>query len=470
MGIFTTLQTILGRNTWPPPSQADAWAEVELFEALRNANDERIRMEASVAWQADYLLSPLPRIISRSSANLLFGEPPSFTAAHEGDQENLDRIAGPDGNDLRAELHRAAVLASSEGEVWGRIVVQPELLDVPIIEFVSRGRVIPHFAGRFLRGATFVTTWKTTAVERYRMLETYEAGAVTTRLYRGTTTVLGSELGLDRFPETQGRQPIVYTGVEEPLVAFIPNSVDGDPSRGYSDYRGLVDRFLALNESVTIGQANQRLAGQKRAVINGRLLDRDGNFDAGRDVVRMDPLDSGDGAAAVMQPIDWQAGHAETIAWVDHLMDTTLSFAGISPVSLGRTVEGATVSGTALKLRMNHSLMEAAGKGHYFDRGAARLLRQATIIDGRSITEGGFGRSYTSRDEAPTVTRGDGLPRDDMEAAQQLALIVGTESMSLEERVAFLRPDWTEQQRTDEVDRLRSEYPIPQAVDPPAGL
>ena len=470
MGVFTTLQAVLGRNTWPPPSQHETWEQVELFAALRNADDTRLRMEAGYGWQDEYLVSPLPRIISRASANLLFGEPPEIEAVDEADQENLDRIVGPDGNDLRAELHRAAVLASSEGEVWGRIVVQPDLLDVPIVEFVSRSRVIPHFAGRFLRGATFVTTWQTGPLERYRMLETYEPGAVTTRLYRGSTTVLGSEIALNKFSETEGRQPVVYTGIEEPLVAFIPNSIDADQTRGYADYQGLVDRFLALNESVTIGQANQRLAGQKRAVVNGKLLDQHGNLHGPNDIIRMDPLDSGDGTAAVMQPIDWQAGHTETIAWIDHLIDTTLSFAGISPVSLGRTVEGATVSGTALKLRMNHSLMEAAGKGHYFDRGIARLLRQATIIDGRPVSEGGFGRSYQARDASPTVVRGDGLPRDDMEAAKQLALIVGTESMSLEERVAFLHPDWTEQQRTDEVDRLRSEYPIPPAVEPPAGL
>lgn len=469
MGVFTTLQTVLGRNTWPPASQRDTWDEVELFAALRNANDERIRQEASVAWQDDYILSPLPRLLSRASANMLYGEPASFTAENDADQDNLDRIAGTDGNDLRAELHRAALIASSEGEVWGRIVVQPDLLDVPIIEFVSRTRVIPHFAGRFVRGATFVTVWATGALERYRMLETYEPGAVVTRLYRGSTSVLGGEVKLDSFSETAGRQPVVLTGIDQPLVAFIPNSVDDDPARGYSDYRGLVDRFLALNESATIGQANQRLAGRKRAFVNGELLDKDGNFPAGDDVFRADPGGSvaGQPGHLGLQAVDWQAGHQETIAWVDHLIDTTLTFAGVSPVSLGRSIEGGSISGTAMKLRMNHSLMESAGKGHYFDRGVARLLRQATILDGRPTTEGGFGRKYTVADAPPVVERGDGLPRDDMEAAQQLALMVGAESISIEERVAFVHPDWSAQQQADEVARLKAELALP-ASDVPS--
>lgn len=462
MGLFMTLQTVLGRNTWPPVSQHETWEEVELYAALRNADDERIRQEASVHWREDYMLSPLPRLLSRASANMLFGEPAAFTADQDGDQDNLDRITGTDGNDLRAELHRAALIASSEGEVWGRIVVQPDLLDVPILEFVSRARVIPHFAGRFVRGATFVTTWCTGPLERFRMMETYEAGAVTTRLYRGSNTVLGGEVKLDSFSETKGRQPVVYTGIDQPLVAFIPNSVDEDPTRGFSDYRGLVERFLALNEAATIGQSNQRLAGRKRALIAGGLLDRNGNFPAGDDIISLSALDSGDDAKSVFQAIDWQAGHAETIQWVDHLIDTTLTFAGVSPVSLGRSIEGGTISGTAMKLRMNHSLMESAGKGHYFDRGIARLLRQATILDGRPTTEGGFGRKYVAADVAPTVERGDGLPRDDMEAAQQIALLVNAEAISLEERVAFVHPDWSAQQQADEVARLQDElHPHP---------
>lgn len=458
MGVFTTLQTVLGRNTWPPPSQHEVWEEVELFAALRNADETRIRQQASVAWQEPYMLSPLPRLLSRASANMLYGEPPSFTAEQESDQANLDRITGSDGNDLRAELHRAALLGSSEGEVWGRIVVQPDLLDVPILEFVSRSRVIPHFAGRFVRGATFVTTWATGSLERYRMLETYEPGAVVTRLYRGSTSVLGGEVSLDSFSETKGRLPVVFTGIEQPLVAFIPNSVDDDPTRGFADYRGLVDRFLALNESATIGQSNQRLAGHKRALVAGGLLDRNGNFPAGDDIISLSALDGGDDAKSVFQAIDWQAGHAETIQWVDHLIDTTLTFAGVSPVSLGRTVEGGSISGTAMKLRMNHSLMESAGKGHYFDRGVRRLLTQATILDGRPIGEGGFGRKYVAADAPPVVERGDGLPRDDMEAAQQIALLVNAEAISVEERVAFVHPEWSSQQQADEVARLKAEH------------
>lgn len=456
MGLFTALNEALGTTSWPPRQEASVWEEVELFAAFRSSNEERLRQEASVSWNARYMLSPVPRMISRASANLLYGEPPEIAAGAETDQENIERVV--EENDLQAELHRGAMIASSEGEVWGRVVVAPDLVDVPIIEFVSRGRVIPHFRGRFLVGATFVTEWQTGSIERYRLLETYERGAVRSELYRGGPTTIGQQVDLDSFPPTAGREEVVFTGIEWPLATFIPNSIDASTSRGYADYAGLRDRFLGLNEAVTIGQANLRLAGRKRALVDAGYLNSRSQLPEGDDVFIRSSRQGGDDVkTSPLQVIDYDFQAAETVAWIDHLLDSTLTFAGVAPQAVGRSVEGGSISGTAMKLRMGHSLLEAAGKGRHFDRGLLRLLRAATIIDGRPTSEGGFGRSYAERDGIPTVTRQSGLPRDDVEAATQLTNLVAAEAISVEERVAFLHPDWTEDQRTDEVERLRAE-------------
>lgn len=460
MGIFTTLNSMLGRGTWPPPSLAGTWEEIELFQALRTSDAGRLRQERWVKWNEDYLITPVPRMISRASAHLLFGAPPLIHTEQDADQDRLEFII--EENDLPSELHRAAVIASSEGEVWGRIVVAPDLLDVPIIEFVSRDRVIPHFAGRFVVGATFITTWVTGTTERYRLFETYEPGAVSSVLYRGTTTTLGQAAPLDSFPATENRQELVLTGVDWPLVAFIPNSIDALPDRGYSDYGGMVDRFLAINDATTIGQANMRLAGRKRALIDGSYVNGNRSPD-GDDVFIRQSRHVGDDANSPppLQIIDYSFEAEQNIRWVDHLIDTSLTFAGVSPQAVGRQVDGSAPSGTAMKLRMTHSLLEAAGKGRYMDRGIRRLLRAAMIIDGRPVTENGFGRSYVQRDAQPSVERTNGLPRDDMEAAQQLAHLVAAEAISVEQRVRFLHPDWTEQRIADELERLRQENVLP---------
>lgn len=454
-----TLAQAIQKNDWPPADQHRVWAEIELFEALRTSNEARLRAEAGQYWWSPtgyvpYIVSPVPRLISRASANMLFAAAPDIRS--DSAQDGLDYLTKQ--NDLTSELHRAALLSSSEGEVWGRICVQPQLLDVPIIEFVSRKHVIPQFRGRFVTGATFITEWQISQKERLRLLETYEPGVIRSVLYRGDRTHLGASIPLDSFSETKGTRPEVMTGFDYPLCCFIPNTIDGDTTRGYSDYTGLKDRFLGLNRSETIGDANHRLAGRKRAMVDAGYL-RDGKLPDGEDIFVMTSRHAGDDAKAhaPLEVIDYRFEAAETVKWIDHMIDTTLQFAGIAPQLLGRGVDNSVISGTALKLKMAHSLMEIAGKGHYFDLTVPKLLQSAMVIDARPTTQDGFGRGYQVPQQLPAFTRVNGIPRDDTEAAQQLSLWVASEAISVEERVTFLHPQWTPQQQAQEVQRIKDE-------------
>ena len=451
-------EQVWGRNTWPPPGMGRRWEEIELFAALRDSDDDRLRQEASVSWQAPYVLNPLARMVSRASANLLFGEPATFTPGDQQDSDLLGDLVMA--NDLDSELMRAALISSSEGEVWGRIVVAPALLDYPIIEWCSGSHVIPHFRGRFVTGATFVTSWQTGNTEVHRLLEHYEPGVIRSQLYRGTRGRIGTEVNLERFGPTEQTPAEVFTGIEAPLVAFIPNSLGVDPTRGVSDYRGLEQRFLALNEAVTVGQQNLKLAGRKRALVDAEYLDVNGQLPDGDDVyVRQDRDSTLGEAGKPLQMIDYSYDSAAVTAWIEHLIDTTLTFAGVAPQSVGRSVDGGAVSGTAMKLKMSHSLMEAAGKGRAFDRGLRRLLKFAAVLDSRPTTEGGFGRRWTAPDSEPTVNRSDGLLRDDKEAAEVLTTLINAEVVSQEEAVRWWNPEWTEDQVRDELARIAGDTP-----------
>lgn len=453
--MYSGLNTMLGRNTWPPAATRDRWEEVEFFAALRDSDETRLRQHASVRWQAPYITDPLPRLISRASANLLFGEPAVFTPGNETDAEALSALTTA--NELDSELVRAAIVASSEGEVWGRIVVAPALLDYPVIEWVSSSRVIPYFEGRFAVGATFVTTWHTSATETYRLLEGYEAGRITNVLYRGTRSSIGTTVNLEGFPPTADRVPEQFTGISKPLIAYVPNSLGANPTHGISDYRGLEERFLALNQATTIGQQNLKLAGRKRALVDAEYLDTSGRLPDGDDVYVRQNKDSimGD-AARPVQMIDYTYDSAPVTAWVNHIIDTTLTYAGVAPQSVGRSVDGGAVSGTALKLKMSHSLVEAAGKGRHFDKALGQLLSMAAEIDARPTTQGGFGRRWAEPASEPTVSRGDGLLRDEVEAADTLVKLVGAEAISAEEAVRYWQPQWSPDQVAEEVARIEA--------------
>lgn len=446
-----------GAGTYPPEDLRVVWEEIERFAAFRQSDETVLRQLAYTPWYMRYLISPVPRMVSRSKAHLLFSEPPEVKPANESDEANIERIVNE--NQLDTELHRSAMISSSEGEVWGRIIVRPDLLDVPIIEYVSRRNVIPHFAGRFLLGATFVDEWQLGTNDVLRLFTTYEAGLISAQAYRGTLNAIGVPVSLDAFEETKGTHEYVLTGIAEPLVAFIPNSIDEDPTRGFSDYAGLEDRFLSLNRATTIGDSNTELAGKKRALIDGKYVGPHGELSDDDVFVSNEDTRSID-QAGPMKVLEYSYDAGQITTWLDHLIDSTLIFGGAAPDLVGRTTGGA-LSGTALRLKMIHSTLEASGSGRFADRGLKRLLRFAAIIDGRPTTEIGFGRSYAARDEEIAVQRRPLLPRDDVEAASILGMLAGAEAISREEKVRFLHPDWDEKRVQEEATAIENEEPEP---------
>jgi hypothetical protein len=459
--------------TWPPRDQRDTWEEVEMLAALRDSRHEMIAALAASAGMsgthASYLTLPLPRLIARAKANLLYGHQPEVTAESDADQANLDRIVEENG--LGRELRRAASIASSEGEVWGKVTIAPDVLDCPIIEFVSRGRVIPRFVGRFAVGATFVSEYREgeTGDRVYRQLETHTAGQVETRLFLGTSSRLGDQVGLDARSETaalamtDGRTSVVQTGIPYPLCVFIPNALDADPCRGVTDYLGVVLSFLALNEDATIGQANARLVGRKRLFVEGKYLDAAGRLPADNDVFRSDNVISEGGKdGGPINVAQYTFESAALVEWMNFLVDLTMIMAGVAPQSVGRDVQGGGAhSGTALRLKMSHSLMEAAGTGELFDDGVRRLLRMAQLLDARW-----FLRRYATPDTLPAVERGDGLPVDVVEDSQVITALRGAEAMSRETAIGVAHPEWSDDQVQAELDRIDSEVAAAAPVPP----
>ena len=454
MPVLASIREMFTAATWPPDDLREVWTEIERFAAFRTSDTGVLRMEESIRWQDDYMVSPVPRMVSRAKANLLYGEPAEYKAAVESDQDRLDYVIQE--NDLDTEAHRGAMISSSEGEVWGRILLQPALLDCPIIDLVSRRRVIPIFSGRFVVGATFVCEWPIDATTVMRLFEHYEAGAIRSELYEGTRINLGQERPLDSFEQTKGTPPVVLTGIEEPLCAFIPNSIDDDVERGFSDYRGLEERFLGINRASTIGDSNTRLAGKKRALLDAEYTGPGGTV-RDNDLYIRSAQNTDLGDTKPLQMLEYSYDATQITTWLDHLIDSTLSFGGAAPQLVGRNLDGAALSGTALRLKMIHSLMESSGAGRYQDRGYRRLLRFAQILDSRRTTDLGFGRPWAKPDDQPTVIREDGLPRDDLEAATYLSTLVTAESISLDERVAYLHPDWEQDDIDAEVAKIEAE-------------
>lgn len=457
----------LGVSDWPPPQIRQRWADAEAYAALR-ANDEPIiRAYASQLGQGGhigtpYVIVPLPRLLSKASANLLFGEDPDIDAADSADSDAMSDLIRE--NKLPSEAKRAALLSSSEGEVWAKISVAPALLDWPIIDFVSTRRVIPEWRGRFLVAATFVTEWRISDVTILRMLERHEAGRVTIEAWEGTQTSKGHKVSLDAHEETQGWPEEALTGFDHPLVAYIPNIVEDSPVVGVSDYDAVWSYFFALNETATVGQSNVRSVGKKRLAVNRAVLNDQGSLSNDELIV----VEGDPGVEpALIKEIQYAFEAGELVSWVDSLIDQALMMAGVAPSTVGRSVDGGAVSGTALRLKMAHSLMEAGTKARHYIDALAPLIRDAAIIDSKPGSFGGFNRGWTDPESLPSITLGDGLPLDSVEEANEVATLVGAKTMSIETAVRRLHPDWDDDEVEAEVARIEEDDGLGQPEPPP---
>lgn len=450
------LQTALGRNTWPPDDATKAvWDDIDVLAGLRLSDEFTLRSMASVYGmsmaETAYVEMPVPRLVSRLKSNLLFGEKPDIKPEQKSDETRMDDLV--EENDLAAEMRRGALICSSEGEVYGRLIVDPQTLEWPIIEFVSRRWTLPRFAGRFLVGATFVREIPEGSSIVWRILEDYGPGTIETQLWRGTNSKLGERRALSARPETAdlpADQP-VPTGLTEPACVFIPNTLDEDPSRGISDYLGVIRAFFAINETLSVGQANVRSVGLKRLFVDGRYRNSSGNLPAGRDIFWMDSaLQDALGQGGGIKEAEYSFEAQALRDWHDHVVDLALTFAGVAPSSVGRQLTtGAAMSGTALRLRMTHTLMEAAGTGRSWDRQMARLIRLAQLLDKTA-----FNRPWSAADKMPAFHRHDGLPRDTMEEAQELATLSTAGALSLDTKIRRVHPEWSDEQVAAEAQRI----------------
>ena len=91
-------------------SVKEVWDEVEVLSGLRTSDEFTLRSLATAygmnVENTAYVDVPVPRLISRLKANLLFAEPPDIKADQPSDQEQLDDVVGE--NDLPAEMRGAS--------------------------------------------------------------------------------------------------------------------------------------------------------------------------------------------------------------------------------------------------------------------------------------------------------------------------------------------------------------------------
>lgn len=461
------------------PVKREMWVhqQIRMWQAFRASDRDLLR---PTRWARDhddgyrnYMVDPLGERVPYVWADLLFGEEPvispAATAAETAppagdtapkepgtnpDQDRLDDMINY--NSLPSKLHWAEWICASEGEVWSRVCPNP-LTQHADIEWHSRLSVTPLFIGQQEQpvAAAFVSVLDMDKNAVWRYVEVHTKGSVRRMLYKGSPNgnTLGQEVPLTARPETEAWDRQWDHGLEM-LACRIYNKLDHNLHFGTSEYSGIQDLLLALNEATTVGQENMRLTAKQRAIIPQRFLNMAGNFPRGQEIIVATEVDQDpDKIKNEIAMVEFTFDAKALIAYLDSLTDTILTRGRIAPQLVGRHTEGAQ-TGPALRARLLDSELAAQGKGKPWDDEGPRIIRRAAQVENLETAKGGLGIGWTEVTKNFTFKRKSSLPEDPESLTRRLAISVNAEILSRKTAIQEGHPEWDADRVQAEIDQI----------------
>ncbi len=418
---------------------------------------------------------PIASDIASASADLLFSEPPKFSAeadgkADEGMQRRLDELL--EGSNILCKLNEAAESCAALGDVYGKVNWDRELADYPLINIVQADCAWPEYSHDRLTALhvfTDIASGASAADARKvtRVYELYEPGAIAMRIFAGTESELGRELPQADTAKA-GYQPALATGVPDILAFHIPNIKPNRFTRsahfGRSDMEGNTLLMDALDEAYTSWMRDLRL-GRARLIVAREYLRKmppeydEGAatggafyFDEDEEVVCSLEIDPTAAGAKGIENAQFQIRadeHAKTCA---ELLERIVTGAGYSPQTFGLRIEGRAESGTALRLREKKTFATKGKKESYWRVALERFLTAVVHFDSRAYPGLGSGANESVR-----VHFADGVANDLSSVSEAVRNISEAAAASKRTLVRLLHPDWSEEEVVSEAEAIASE-------------
>jgi hypothetical protein len=462
--------------------------------------------------------------IASTSADLLFGEPPTLLVpdvglarayerrttgqSEEGQltpwpdnglttadtvlaQDRLDELT--DNLGLANKLLEAGEVCAATGGVYLRPLWDMSAADYPLLTSIDAERAVPDFRYGQLVAVTFVEECHREADVIWRHLERHEPGVILHGLYVGTGTTLGRQVALTDHPSTAGLMPEILvppeiTGGRPGIMPrFVPNVLPNRRHRrlpvGRSDFAGCEGMLDALDETWTSWMRDLRL-GQARLVVPDEFLHPIGGrptsqqqfggyartggpgspmgFDLDTELMTgLNIADIKDVSGEVIKPIQFAIRVADHEATAMALTEQIISTAGYSPQTFGMRIEGRAESGTALRIRENKTWRTQGRKQRYWAPELSSVLQTMLALD-RIV----FGRP------TPIVRPAIGwqeLADDPQGTAQWVNTLATARAASIETRVRLAQPGLDDDQIAQEVARIKAEEGVG-LPDPAPGL
>jgi hypothetical protein len=449
---------------WPiDEDEREARTQVERWVAFRENDREALKTIAN--WQSvtqPYRVDPLAERISGAFASLLFGREPKVKVAEGNPQDRMDDILRE--NRWGSRLRSAEETCSSEGEVWWRVVADPARFDQPMLTWHSRLDVVPHYVAQRVGAVAFISRLEDPDGDEaivWRHFEVHDDTTVRNVLYRGGETRIGVQVELTAHPlvEELAEEWEHDTGM---MAGRIVNVEGTDPTLGKSDYDGIEDHLLELNECFSTGAKNRGLTALQRAYGPESAVDETGALPEGQNFLAVDDSDMAPGMTGPGEKfgvLNFTFDAEALIKWWRHVAQLALSRRGITPQFTGDATdaEGYAQTGVALRMRLIPSTNEGDRRASPWRDEADNILLRLQQIDARPESERGFGQSWPKVDEAPAVTLGDALPVDEIEDSTRLSTLRSADAISIRQAVIERNPDWDEKQVDEEVERINQD-------------
>ncbi|MFS0841250.1 phage portal protein [Paenibacillus sp. 1P03SA] len=452
---------------------------------------ERVRNKLSHT-QGEYLYISLNMagLVSKKSADFLFGETPFYSAGNADDspeQKAIERMAAE--NDLGIVNYESALGNSYRGDSfykirWGqqyggeldksldpfRVFIESQIAEyvfpeadpfnannikayhIALPTLMEDGQRLSEFDLERLNGLRTTRSRTVRGDQWFIDVESHYPGKIVTRKLRAlaTNSNMDNEVIEWRILEEISRSE-EETGVPFPLVVHVPNYATGDGWEGLDDLSELKPLLDELNNRISlIASILDKHSDPAMVVPTGSLEEtEDGEtiFRAGRNKV----FEAADKNEVVPQYITWDGQLQAAFEEIKLLIDQILTVAEIPAVALGKDNSGTSgSSGLAIKFRMNSLLAKINRKRQYYDRGLRKVFLIAQLLEDSKVD---IDYAVT----VPKIKFKDGLPDDELEQAQIYSMRLGGKPTISQKTALMQIDDLTEQQAQAEIDRMRDE-------------
>lgn len=412
---------------------------------------------------------PLAADMARTSADLLFADPPTFRVDDTATQARIDEAVG---DYAYSTLTGAGESGAALGGVYLRVNWDTSVDENAFLTSVNADEALPEFAWGRLRAVTFWHIVKDNGTIVLRHLERHETnssgiGLIQHGLYSGTPDHLGQPIPLAEHPATAGLVTTVdadgyITSGRTPglNVVYIPNT-DSSVSKafrgipqaagwGASDLDGVEGMLDNLDEVYSSWMRDIR-QGKGRILLARYMLDDLGAgqgaaFDSDREAfspLKMAAAESGD---APITSIQFAIRFAEHQATAQEWTEKIIRSAGYSLQTFGENGDVA-MTATEVAAKQSRSLLTRDRKIRTWRPALGQIMGKLLTVDADVFRR-------QADPTGMTVEFSDGSQDSPLALAQTALALSTAGAASTQTLVALVHPDWDDTKVLEETTRL----------------